>query len=183
FFSSRRRHTRFSRDWSSDVCSSDLGGALARSYIASTHDAEIFDRNVRELANIVAAIEHGIASGRGDATLAAIVLFWPLVERGMIDRYLPFPDGGAGLTRQQRALVLTGQMMHAYLVSDPTLVPAVPADLVPSTDQDVLDDIFHPMTGPNAFATVDVDSPWLYSLDAHITHATLTSLHQQHSTR
>src|SRR5690606_40048591 len=24
FFSSRRRHTRFSRDWSSDLCSSDL---------------------------------------------------------------------------------------------------------------------------------------------------------------
>src|SRR5690606_39990213 len=39
FFSSRRRHTRFSRDWSSDVCSSDLvpvteprraGGTAAR---------------------------------------------------------------------------------------------------------------------------------------------------------
>src|SRR5690606_39713285 len=34
FFSSRRRHTRFSRDWSSDVCSSDLlpapGGRLGR---------------------------------------------------------------------------------------------------------------------------------------------------------
>src|SRR5690606_39332623 len=27
FFSSRRRHTSFSRDWSSDVCSSDLGYA------------------------------------------------------------------------------------------------------------------------------------------------------------
>src|SRR5690606_40116716 len=27
-FSSRRRHTRFSRDWSSDVCSSDLTLAL-----------------------------------------------------------------------------------------------------------------------------------------------------------
>src|SRR5687768_18121293 len=27
FFSSRRRHTRCSRDWSSDVCSSDLGGS------------------------------------------------------------------------------------------------------------------------------------------------------------
>src|SRR3989449_6171398 len=27
FFSSRRRHTRCSRDWSSDVCSSDLFGA------------------------------------------------------------------------------------------------------------------------------------------------------------
>src|SRR5207302_4148005 len=28
FFSSRRRHTSFSRDWSSDVCSSDLSQSL-----------------------------------------------------------------------------------------------------------------------------------------------------------
>src|SRR2546429_2930770 len=28
FFSSRRRHTRCSRDWSSDVCSSDLAQTL-----------------------------------------------------------------------------------------------------------------------------------------------------------
>src|SRR5690606_41710401 len=28
FFSSRRRHTRFSRDWSSDVCSSDLSSLI-----------------------------------------------------------------------------------------------------------------------------------------------------------
>src|SRR6266511_6131888 len=30
FFSSRRRHTRFSRDWSSDVCSSDLASPPCR---------------------------------------------------------------------------------------------------------------------------------------------------------
>src|SRR5690606_39551689 len=35
FFSSRRRHTRFSRDWSSDVCSSDLRLSKAISYKAS----------------------------------------------------------------------------------------------------------------------------------------------------
>src|SRR5699024_11404487 len=29
FFSSRRRHTRSKRDWSSDVCSSDLGSEIA----------------------------------------------------------------------------------------------------------------------------------------------------------
>src|SRR3712207_8916948 len=29
FFSSRRRHTRYWRDWSSDVCSSDLAGQYA----------------------------------------------------------------------------------------------------------------------------------------------------------
>src|SRR2546430_7932562 len=31
FFSSRRRHTRFDCDWSSDVCSSDLGARLMAS--------------------------------------------------------------------------------------------------------------------------------------------------------
>src|SRR5882757_10248554 len=30
FFSSRRRHTRYWRDWSSDVCSSDLSDSVAR---------------------------------------------------------------------------------------------------------------------------------------------------------
>src|SRR5690606_40946358 len=38
FFSSRRRHTRFSRDWSSDVCSSDLRLAEA---IARARDAVV----------------------------------------------------------------------------------------------------------------------------------------------
>src|SRR6266436_6151999 len=36
FFSSRRRHTRCSRDWSSDVCSSDL----PRPVIVAARDAE-----------------------------------------------------------------------------------------------------------------------------------------------
>src|SRR5690606_41141833 len=45
FFSSRRRHTRFSRDWSSDVCSSDLAaphlparGALGACAADLAHD-------------------------------------------------------------------------------------------------------------------------------------------------
>src|SRR5207302_4670369 len=32
-FSSRRRHTRFSRDWSSDVCSSDLKTSIGNTPI------------------------------------------------------------------------------------------------------------------------------------------------------
>src|SRR3712207_1128352 len=35
FFSSRRRHTRYWRDWSSDVCSSDLSGSDAPAVGAS----------------------------------------------------------------------------------------------------------------------------------------------------
>src|SRR6266498_5791655 len=37
FFSSRRRHTRCGRDWSSDVCSSDLYGAGSGRYAATTN--------------------------------------------------------------------------------------------------------------------------------------------------
>src|SRR2546430_11524852 len=44
FFSSRRRHTRFDCDWSSDVCSSDLGlplmgsrGAIQPSFRNAAH--------------------------------------------------------------------------------------------------------------------------------------------------
>src|SRR5699024_12020999 len=33
FFSSRRRHTRSKRDWSSDVCSSDLSLANVRDFV------------------------------------------------------------------------------------------------------------------------------------------------------
>src|SRR2546429_2163686 len=40
FFSSRRRHTRCSRDWSSDVCSSDLT-AEAAALSEAEHDAAL----------------------------------------------------------------------------------------------------------------------------------------------
>src|SRR3712207_6996366 len=33
FFSSRRRHTRYWRDWSSDVCSSDLDADFSRTLL------------------------------------------------------------------------------------------------------------------------------------------------------
>src|SRR3989449_5006174 len=43
FFSSRRRHTRCSRDWSSDVCSSDLAWLLRR---ATTIETALIDLEV-----------------------------------------------------------------------------------------------------------------------------------------
>src|SRR2546430_3913201 len=39
FFSSRRRHTRFDCDWSSDVCSSDLHDVLHRRSHGDAHPA------------------------------------------------------------------------------------------------------------------------------------------------
>src|SRR5207302_2803743 len=61
--SSRRRHTRFSRDWSSDVCSSDLAQRPGR----RVPTREVLERNV-------AALEggrHGFAFASGLAALDA----------------------------------------------------------------------------------------------------------------
>src|SRR6266436_3160640 len=49
FFSSRRRHTRCSRDWSSDVCSSDLDGGSRKpfphfGFVAIARDGEAEQR-------------------------------------------------------------------------------------------------------------------------------------------
>src|SRR5690606_36805859 len=55
FFSSRRRHTRFSRDWSSDVCSSDLSASTgAQSEVRITE------------ANAEVAAVFGFVTGIGD---------------------------------------------------------------------------------------------------------------------
>src|SRR6266542_6226867 len=40
FFSSRRRHTRCYRDWSSDVCSSDLNKRVIGDFLVSEHRFE-----------------------------------------------------------------------------------------------------------------------------------------------
>src|SRR5437660_6162524 len=55
FFSSRRRHTRWPRDWSSDVCSSDL-------LLAVGVDDESRDRGVRPRHG--AELEVGAHDGR-----------------------------------------------------------------------------------------------------------------------
>src|SRR5205814_4535661 len=45
FFSSRRRHTRCLSDWSSDVCSSDLGAVVAASFVAGAGGASVMSAN------------------------------------------------------------------------------------------------------------------------------------------
>src|SRR5690606_40326421 len=55
FVSSRRRHTRFSRDWSSDVCSSDLGSNGEANEIAKY--AERWVRTLEQLSTISLAVD------------------------------------------------------------------------------------------------------------------------------
>src|SRR5207247_3726575 len=53
FFSSRRRHTRSTRDWSSDVCSSDL---LIESLVPDDVEILAIDRGGRFEAGAVAGV-------------------------------------------------------------------------------------------------------------------------------
>src|SRR3712207_7367632 len=71
FFSSRRRHTRYWRDWSSDVCSSDLrprahadGGDVARQ-----DQRRVAERLAAGELEVVGAQDHGVAGELDDAGL------------------------------------------------------------------------------------------------------------------
>src|SRR5690606_26918716 len=58
FFSSRRRHTRFSRDWSSDVCSSDLTKSSAAwfAFLAGRPGRRPVDLVARTVVTFLAAV-------------------------------------------------------------------------------------------------------------------------------
>src|SRR2546430_10602108 len=56
FFSSRRRHTRFDCDWSSDVCSSDLSDAGHIPYPDAAFDVAFADNVMEHLADPMAVL-------------------------------------------------------------------------------------------------------------------------------
>src|SRR5205814_4274260 len=72
FFSSRRRHTRCLSDWSSDVCSSDLGDFLAR-----------FDGYARRMAAYVGDDEFGTDAERA-AELAGLAAEFAALGGGAV---------------------------------------------------------------------------------------------------
>src|SRR5207249_7022481 len=95
-FSSRRRHTRSKRDWSSDVCSSDLGRKRALvTQLAETAAQELeqlriqadYDRSRTEpmLAALAEALDletppkriecYDISNIQGDSAVGAMVVF------------------------------------------------------------------------------------------------------------
>src|SRR5712675_1164503 len=75
FFSSRRRHTRCSRDWSSDVCSSDLNAGFAwfgpsERLAANTLD-QLFAANVQAPYLLVSVLAPKMVA-RGDGVIINI---------------------------------------------------------------------------------------------------------------
>src|SRR5699024_1973957 len=98
FFSSRRRHTRSKRDWSSDVCSSDLGegGTL------------LVDRLLEALGQAPAQLVGG-AVDRG--RLKDVTSIGELDDRALVDA---LDDGPALGVDEDPPLVLQSCQSHAH---------------------------------------------------------------------
>src|SRR2546422_3282234 len=100
FFSSRRRHTRCSRDWSSDVCSSDLTHGCGRSLVGSSPGGD----------GLPVAPEGIRVGGRGWETPAPLLPSGsegPNARRGSSERPPPHShplpsDGARGRAREGR---------------------------------------------------------------------------------
>src|SRR6266536_3621957 len=122
FFSSRRRHTRSTRDWSSDVCSSDLGlamygglvaGLLVAGQIKPLRDVFVGSRMssglllAGGLIVVVGFVDDrwGLnpASTLAGQVAAGAVLVWSGAQVG----WLPEPGGGTLILTQDQATALT----------------------------------------------------------------------------
>src|SRR6266849_1993997 len=83
FFSSRRRHTRSTRDWSSDVCSSDLGlpAIIRPSFtLAGTGSGVAFNK-----AEFIEIVERGLdASPTTEVLIEESVLGWKEFEMEVV---------------------------------------------------------------------------------------------------
>src|SRR5260370_1390479 len=70
FFSSRRRHTRFKCDWSSDVCSSDLpntdkaGAQQVAERLRARIEGLALEHRISRFGHVTASI--GVATAQGD---------------------------------------------------------------------------------------------------------------------
>src|SRR6266496_6187310 len=130
FFSSRRRHTRSLRDWSSDVCSSDLPAArcgagdeaVQPDETQPAHRADVRRRQAGGAVSTWAAI---LAGGSGTR-------FWPLSTPERPKQFLPLISDRPllaqtvarlhGLVTPERILILTGPFLVDQIAA---VVPAV----------------------------------------------------------
>src|SRR6266498_5076783 len=123
FFSSRRRHTRCGRDWSSDVCSSDLQRvAFDWVVVATGFDPLWFWRLLGERARaaLADALGSGAAGGLPPRTTVERAIGHDLAVTGLSPRlHLPVLAGvaqGPGFPNLSCLGLLSDRVLGAYTV-------------------------------------------------------------------
>src|SRR5260370_14617148 len=107
FFSSRRRHTRFKCDWSSDVCSSDLMGIVTKNAIMLVEFAVESMREGKPREEAI--IDAGMKRAR------PIVMTTVAMAAGIMPSALAFRAGGE--FRSPIALAVIAVLVRATLQS------------------------------------------------------------------
>src|SRR5256884_3954076 len=104
FFSSRRRHTRCSRDWSSDVCSSDLLTVLQGQRVPGHPDFRQLPRLAKQRLDRLPLL---LGEAERDAIVVGaepVVLPFALFGRRDIAKEMPaLPTAGGGVRGQRGA--------------------------------------------------------------------------------
>src|SRR6266487_4041306 len=101
FFSSRRRHTRWTGDWSSDVCSSDLSGPAFDGYVlrlAAVAASNAIDQVLAGSARCF--IENATVVPLGSCEVAVVVLL--LAHGGWVEEL----SGSAVVNGDQRQAIV-----------------------------------------------------------------------------
>src|SRR6266478_2641143 len=101
FFSSRRRHTRFDCDWSSDVCSSDLQRTIACGAPVDTALQALLLQARLDLDRAVGAVRPDLLAGVGEVEHIVQLL---TVVHGRVRR-IPFADQLVRLVHADMVLV------------------------------------------------------------------------------
>src|SRR3712207_7374189 len=107
FFSSRRRHTRYWRDWSSDVCSSDLGReeVLGQNYfflVGERADPEVAARVEAAMAARRRFIEDVPFHAKDGREVWVSMFVSPVVEDGrVVQHFASFLDVSDRVARER----------------------------------------------------------------------------------
>ena len=153
-----------------------IGSMRGTSFNRNNNVAELYQRNERELSNLIAALEWGIEHGRdADSALTVARVFWPLVYRGVAHKYQHLLDSDYDLPPEDQALLLTGRLMRAFNEADPAPAPAI-TEAARKLDPDgELEDSFFPQVGAFGFAPVEGAEERLAFLDELLPRAERSS--------
>src|SRR5690606_28580899 len=103
--SRRRRHTRFSREWSSDVCSSDLSIGIAQGY--KTYFLQNEDGNMLDTHSVAAGLDYiGVSPILAHLHSTGRARFEAITDREVVD--------ALRLTMRQEGLIPALESSHAF---------------------------------------------------------------------
>src|SRR6266705_4777512 len=129
FFSSRRRHTRSYGDWSSDVCSSDLGPALTRENMVHGTPAFIAPEQALGRADVDARVDIYATGCVAYWLLTGQLVFTADTPMGYLMHHIHTPPRAPSTLAELPIPPALDRLVLSCLAKDPTQRPQSAKDL------------------------------------------------------